>query len=607
MSSYLSGGRLNIAYLQETYRNELLSLLDACDGKKVIIWDESLAGPVGLVAKYSMLRDVEKMYHLRKDVFPNISDRQVRHVIFITRPNEEMMDIIAMNILKNDRENLNGSLLREFHLFFVPRKSILCIERLKNKGVYGSLTNVFEFKCHLFPLDNDLVSMELPCSFRELYLENDPTCIHQSALALMSLQRMFGQFNKICGKGQYANQLMTHLKRMTKLEEFSQTKSSIDQLLIIERSTDLISPLITQLTYEGLIDEFYGISNNTASFPAQKFHSDQNDNSAQNLNVDTKLIVLNSADELFSELRDKNFNAVGSALSKQARSIASQFEERHKDKSVQEIKQFVAKLPDMLASKQALATHTAIAEYIKEETDSFNFMDTLQCEQEFLSCIDTEKPNPYVEDLIAQSKKLIKVLRLLCLQSLTGSGLKQKVLEYYKRELVHVYGINTFLTLNNLEKCGLLRMQTGSRQYAVLRKTLRLTMQDTSELTPTDISYVHSIYAPLSIRLVEHIVRNKNWLSLQDTIGVLPGPLFEEQISSVPSQVRRESIQSENSQSDSSRVILVFFLGGCTYAEISALRFLSQQEENNVEFVIATTKIINGNNLIESLMQPLPE
>lgn len=36
MSSYLSGGRLNIAYLQETYRNELLSLLDACDGKKVI-------------------------------------------------------------------------------------------------------------------------------------------------------------------------------------------------------------------------------------------------------------------------------------------------------------------------------------------------------------------------------------------------------------------------------------------------------------------------------------------------------------------------------------------------------------------------------------------
>ena len=37
--------------------------------------------------------------------------------------------------------------------------------------------------------------------------------------------------------------------------------SQIDRLLIIDRSADLISPLVTQLTYEGLIDEAYGISN----------------------------------------------------------------------------------------------------------------------------------------------------------------------------------------------------------------------------------------------------------------------------------------------------------------------------------------------------------
>lgn len=42
-------------------------------------------------------------------------------------------------------------------------------------------------------------------------------------------------------------------------------------------------------------------------------------------------------------------------LSKKARVISSQFDERHGDKSVQEIKQFVAKLPHMLATKQSLA------------------------------------------------------------------------------------------------------------------------------------------------------------------------------------------------------------------------------------------------------------
>lgn len=64
----------------------------------------------------------------------------------------------------------------------------------------------------------------------------------------------------------------------------------------------------------------------------------------------------------------------------------------------------------------------------------------------------------------------VQVLRLICLQCVTGSGLKPKVLEYYKRELVQVYGMRSWLTLCNLEKCGLLRPQSSARQYAVLRK-----------------------------------------------------------------------------------------------------------------------------------------
>ena len=36
--------------------------------------------------------------------------------------------------------------------------------------------------------------------------------------------------------------------------------SQIDCLFVIDRATDLITPLVTQLTYEGLIDEAYGIN-----------------------------------------------------------------------------------------------------------------------------------------------------------------------------------------------------------------------------------------------------------------------------------------------------------------------------------------------------------
>jgi Proteins involved in synaptic transmission and general secretion, Sec1 family len=38
-------------------------------------------------------------------------------------------------------------------------------------------------------------------------------------------------------------------------------QSQIDHLLLLDRGVDLLTPLATQLTYEGLIDEIFGISN----------------------------------------------------------------------------------------------------------------------------------------------------------------------------------------------------------------------------------------------------------------------------------------------------------------------------------------------------------
>lgn len=35
----------------------------------------------------------------------------------------------------------------------------------------------------------------------------------------------------------------------------------IDNLLILDRNVDLLTPLMSQLTYEGLIDEIFNINN----------------------------------------------------------------------------------------------------------------------------------------------------------------------------------------------------------------------------------------------------------------------------------------------------------------------------------------------------------
>lgn len=59
---------------------------------------------------------------------------------------------------------------------------------------------------------------------------------------------------------QHVANMMLRMKR-----EFAGSQNQIlpvfDTLLLLDRNVDLLTPLATQLTYEGLIDEIYGITN----------------------------------------------------------------------------------------------------------------------------------------------------------------------------------------------------------------------------------------------------------------------------------------------------------------------------------------------------------
>ncbi|CAN1785577.1 Vacuolar protein-sorting-associated protein 33 homolog [Linum perenne] len=52
-------------------------------------------------------------------------------------------------------------------------------------------------------------------------------------------------------------------------------------------------------------------------------------------------------------------------------------------------------------------------------------------------------------------------------------------------------------------------------------------------------------------------------------------------------------------------LVLIVFIGGVTFAEIAALRFLSAQEGMAYELMSATTNMISGNSLTESYVEKL--
>lgn len=167
-----------------------------------------------------------------------------------------------------------------------------------------------------------------------------------------------------------------------------------------------------------------------------------------------------------------------------------------------------------------------------------------------------------------------------------------------------MYGIEILLKISNLERAGLLYVQgTGGRPYANLRKSLNLTVDEAIEINPKDISYVHSFYAPLTIRIIEQSLKPLGWQTLKSTLNQLAGPTFEDfQTKLIGIDGRHLMASTESTLLNTPRMIMVFFIGGCTYAEIAALRFLARQEDNNVQFLIATTKILNKHSFLKTML-----
>ena len=73
----------------------------------------------------------------------------------------------------------------------------------------------------------------------------------------------------------------------------------IDYLILIDRQVDLVSPLLTPLTYEGLIDEMFSIKSGVVRVPAEKFrinrgNLEDNDGDDDDEQGQIKTIPLNS-------------------------------------------------------------------------------------------------------------------------------------------------------------------------------------------------------------------------------------------------------------------------------------------------------------------------
>ena len=113
-------------------------------------------------------------------------------------------------------------------------------------------------------------------------------------------------------------------------------------LIILERNTDPITPLLTQLTYAGILDDLY------------EFNS--------GIKIKEKDMNFNyKEDKIWNDLKFLNFGSIGPQLNKLAKELQTQYDTRHKAESVHEIKEFVDSLGSLQQRQAFLKNHTTLS------------------------------------------------------------------------------------------------------------------------------------------------------------------------------------------------------------------------------------------------------
>lgn len=227
------------------------------------------------------------------------------------------------------------------HLYLVPRRTMICEMVLERAAVYHMIQSPIGQYSGLDAVvfDNDLLSMEQPHSFREVAMDGDNSSLYATARSIMKLQSLFGLIPNVRYIGtagqtvfEMMDKLRTQIESSTTSGEASLfgNESEITQLILFDRSVDLVSPLVTPLTYEGLVNDLFGISNNLVSLSdiVDSFREREEQTGKR------QRMPLNDDDTIFQEIRHISFLAVGQRLKGIARTIDEIYEQRKTLKEV---------------------------------------------------------------------------------------------------------------------------------------------------------------------------------------------------------------------------------------------------------------------------------
>ncbi|XP_063985833.1 vacuolar protein sorting-associated protein 33B [Diachasmimorpha longicaudata] len=553
-----------LSVLQQISQRKFVDVLDSISGKKDLIIEQKLMKPLDSFIGATVLKrhGVDKIFKLEPGLKPTNTQR-----IFLTS-----CDLISCKrVLDQIQSELSQAHGISFHILATPRVPAVIHSLIEEEGL-SDLVTIRPLTWEAIQIDGNVLSLETPM-FSDLYYYRDNGLLPGLARSTWSLQMVLGWPKITLTFGKYSEQLLKMVEVMRESARSPTPQTEVGGLIIMDRSYDFVSTLLTPVSYLGLLSEVTTINVSTAV-------------------VDHNSIKLDpQRDHVYEDIRDIHFSDVFPKLRAMAKSLKSE-QEATKNMKLEEMGRYVAtRLQKTTEMKKQLAAHISGCETIIGALGS-EFESLQSTEKAILESSRRKECLDYIERNVDEYP--MRSLRLLCLLSITGDGMTSNELQTIQKSYLHAHGYEHIPLFHKLETAGLLRcrkenllrkLPNWSREWSTHAQKIKLLPNqgkrtETKSVCP---SYVFSgAYIPAIAQF------------LSITLGQSTDPKSFEELVSLPEckvSCPRAVVQP--------KTFIICVIGGITYGEISACRLI--EKSMGIRLVMISDCVLSGNKLIKSL------
>ena len=428
---------------------------------------------------------------------------------------------------------------------------------------------VKEFHADFVPVDVDFFLMPCSRTFYHTVIENDFNDLYSAARCLAKIQTVFGGIPQVMTIGGNAERVRDLMKGiMTQTGSSSATVPQIDTLVIIDRLVDLVTPLMSTGTTEGLIDEFFGIDYGWCTFPESSYGAKMK-------------VKLDEDDVCFKPIRYKDFTASFDEVvrfSKEVQEVRKRLQQRA------DFDDWAAATHMAARQEQVMDRYLQAGVYMPLVDDKLKELQTyFVTYQEETDLLIGQKGSllNLAENYILVKNDWYNALRLICLEG--AASVPHKNVEKIQKEMTAEFGAKALEPIAALEKLKLMSTSAIEKWTTVTDR-----LGCFSDLEP--MKETCNGFIPVSVQLVN-----------KATKGEWEGPWtkpFEER------GIRTNSVgkSPEPITSDEGRRILVFFIGGVTLTEVAYIRQMGREAfGDKVHYIVGATNKVNNHSFMSEL------